>query len=83
MLLKALALSHQRPFQDDTTFLVALAVLSGKLVDPAQLAIAVLAADVSHHVSSSQHHSVLYLAVLQVDHLVEEEGSTRGTGEAG
>lgn len=82
MLLEALALPHQRPLQDDAALLVALAVLGGELVDPAQLAVAVLAADVSHHVAAREHDAVLHLAVLEVDNLVEEKGSARGPGEA-
>ena len=70
MLLKALALPNQRPLQDDPSLLVPLTVLSGKLVNPAQLAVAVLAADVPHHVSPREHHSVLHLAVLEVHHLL-------------
>lgn len=81
-MLKALALPHQRPLQDDAALLVALALLGGKLVHPAQLAVAVLAADVSHHVSSCQHDSVLHLAVLQIDNLVEQESSAGGSSEA-
>lgn len=81
-MLKAFALPHQRPLQDDTALLVALALLRGELVHPAQLAVAVLTADVPHHVSSRQHDSVLDLAVLQIHHLVEQESSARGSGEA-
>lgn len=73
MLLEALALPHQRPLQDHAALLVALAVLGGELVDPAQLTVAVLTADVSHHVSAGQHHTVLHLAVLQVHHLRDED----------
>lgn len=62
--LKAFALPHQRPLQDDATFLVALTFLRGELVHPAELTVAVFAADISHHVSPSQHDSVLHLAVL-------------------
>lgn len=69
MLFKALTLPNQRPLQDDATLLVPLTVLSGELVDPPQLAVAVLAADVPHHVPAGEHHSVLHLAVLQVHHL--------------
>ena len=71
MLLEALALSHQRTLQDHAALLVALALLRGVLVDPAQLAVAVLTADVSYHVSSCEHQSVLHLSVLQVHHLGE------------
>lgn len=72
--LEAFALPHQRPLQDDTALLVALAFLGGKLIHPAELAVAVLAADVPHHVSSCQHDSVLNLAVLQIHNL---EGSSQ------
>lgn len=81
MLLKALTLPNQRPLQDDTSLLVPLTVLSSKLIDPTQLAVAVLTAYVPHHVSSSKHHSVLYLAILEVHHLVEEESSACGSSE--
>lgn len=82
MLFKALTLSDQCPLQDDTSFLVPLTVLSGKLVDPTQLAVAVLAADVPHHVPAGEHHSVLHLAILQVHHLIEEERSACGSCES-
>lgn len=67
--LKAFALPHQRPLQDDTALLVALTFLRSKLVHPSQLAIAVLAADVSHHVIPCQHLSVLHLTMLQIHNL--------------
>lgn len=82
MLFKALALPNQSPLQDDASLLVPLTVLSGKLIDPTQLAVAVLAADVSYHVSAGEHHSVLHLAVLQVHHLIEEERSSCGSCES-
>lgn len=66
---EAFALPHQRPLQDYSSLLVALAFLRGKLVHPAQLTVAVLAADVPHHVSPCQHDPVLDLAVLQVHNL--------------
>lgn len=69
MLFKALTLPNQRPLQYDAALLVSLTVFGSKLVDPTQLAIAVLAADISHHVPASKHHSVLHLAILQVYHL--------------
>ena len=77
-MLEPFALPHQRPLQDDTALLVALAFLSGEFVHPAQLAVAVLAADVPHHVSAGQHDSVLHLAVLQV-HNLEGSSQTRVT----
>lgn len=69
MLFEAFALPHQGPLEDHSALLVALAVLGRKLIDPAQLTVAVLAADVSHHVSAGEHHPVLHLAVLEVHHL--------------
>lgn len=81
-MLEAFALPHQCPLQDNTAFLIALTFLGGKLVHPAQLAVAVFAADIPHHMSSCQHDSVLHLAVLQIHNLVEEEGSAGGSGEA-
>lgn len=68
-MLKAFALPHQRSLQDDTALLVTLTFLCSKLVHPAQFAVAVLAADVPHHVSPRQHHSVLHLTVLQIHNL--------------
>lgn len=58
------ALPHQGSLQDDPPFLVTLAVLCGELVDPAQFAVAVFAADVSHHVAAGEHDAVLDFAVL-------------------
>ncbi len=81
MLLEALSLPHQRSLQDHTALFIALAVLGGELVDPAQLAVAVLTADVSHHVSAGQHHAVLHLAVLQVHHLTHTHTHTHGHSE--
>lgn len=69
MLFKALTLPNQCPLQDDPALLVPLTVLSSKLIDPTQLAVAILAADVPHHVSAGEHHSVLHLTVLEVHHL--------------
>lgn len=69
VLFEALALSNQRSLQDDPALFVPLAVFGSKLVNPAQLAVAVLAADIPHHVPSSEHHPVLHLTVLEVHHL--------------
>lgn len=81
--LEAFALPHQRPLQDDAALLVALALLCGEFVHPTEFAVAVLAADVTHHVPPRQHDSVLHLAVLQIHNLVEEESPASGSGEAG
>lgn len=67
--LKAFALPHQRPLQDDAAFFIALALLCRKLVHPAQFAVAVLAADVPHHVSSGEHDAVLDFTLLQIHNL--------------
>lgn len=81
-MLEALALSHQSPLQDDSALLVALTFLGGELVHPAQLTVAVFAADVPHHVPPRQHDSVLHLAVLQIHNLVEQKSSAGGSSEA-
>lgn len=67
--LEAFALPHQRPLQDDAALLVALALLCGEFVHPTEFAVAVLAADITHHVPPRQHDSVLHLAVLQIHNL--------------
>lgn len=69
MLLEALALPDQGSLQDDAALLVALAVLGGKLIDPAQFAVAVLAAHVPDHVAAREHDPILNFTVLQIDHL--------------
>lgn len=78
MLLEAFALPDQGSFQDDAALLVALAVLSGKLIDPAQFAVAVLAAHVPDHVAPSEHDPVLNFTVLQIYHLGQTH-SAQGT----
>lgn len=82
MLFKALTLPNQCPLQDDTSLFIPLTILGSKLIDPTQFAVAVLAADVPHHVSAGKHHSVLDLAVLEVHHLIEEESSACGSSES-
>lgn len=67
--LEAFALCHQRPLQDDAALLVALTFLSGELIHPAQLTVAILAADIPHHVPPCQHDSVLDFTVLQIHNL--------------
>lgn len=75
MLLKTLALPDQRPLQDDASLFVSLTVLSSKFVDPSQFAVAVLAANVSYHVPSGEHHSILHLAILEVHHLQNRQAN--------
>lgn len=81
MLLKALALSNQSSLQDHTAFLIALAVFSGKLIDPSQFAIAVFAAHISNHVAAGEHDPVLNFTVLQINNLVKKKRSASGTGK--
>lgn len=81
VLLDAVALGNKRPLEDDTPLLVPLGLLSGKLVDPAQLGITVLARHVSYHVPACQHHPVLDFAVVKVHHFVEKERSAGGSGK--
>lgn len=82
MLFEALALPNQRSLQDHAAFLVPLAVFSGKLIDPPQLATAVLAAHVSDHVAASEHDPILDFTVLQVNYLVKKKRSTSGACES-
>lgn len=82
MLLDAIALGDKCPLKDDSSLLVPLALLSGKLVHPAELGVAVLAGHVAYHVPARQHHSVLHLAVIEVDHFVEEECPSRGSSKS-
>lgn len=83
VLLDAVALRDQGPLEDDAALLVALTLLCGKLVDPAQLGVAVLAGHIAYHVPARQHHSVLHLTVVEVDHFVEQERPPRGAREPG
>lgn len=76
MLLKTLTFPDQRPLQDDSPLFVPLTVLSSKFVDPSQFAVAVLAANVSYHVPSGEHHSVLHLAILEVHHLENRQANS-------
>lgn len=80
MLLEAFALPDQGSLQDDTALLVALAVFSGKLIDPAQFAVAVLAAHVPDHVAAGEHDPVLNFTVLQVYHLGQTHSVSLPTG---
>ena len=76
VLFETFTLGNKCSFKDDAAFFVALILLGGKLVNPAELGVTVFAGDVSHHVSAGQHDPVLDLAKVQVDHFTEEEGST-------
>ena len=95
----AITLLDQCPLQDDPALLVPehhldhhhdqhndpspLVILCCKLIHPAQLGITVLAEDIPDHVAPSQHHPVHHLAVVQVDHLVEQEASASCSCEPG
>lgn len=82
MLLEALALPDQGSLQDNAALPVALAVLGGKLIDPAQFAVAVLAAHVPDHVAAGEHDPILNFTVLQIDHLVKKKGPSCGPCKA-
>ena len=64
----------QCSFQDDLSFLVSLGFIQSKLIDPANLCLAVLAWDIPYHVSSCQHLSILDFGSNEVDYSAEEEG---------
>ena len=82
-LIDAVGFDDECPLEDDSGLFVPLRLLGGELVHPAQLGVAVLAVDVPDHVSAGEHDPVLDVAVVEVDHLVEEEGPARGPREAG
>lgn len=82
MLFKSLTLCYEGTLQDYPAFLVTLIVFCGKLIDPSQLGITVLTGHVTDHVSSGQHHTVLYLTVVQVYNFVEQESSSSCTCES-
>ena len=99
MFFNAITLLNKCPLQDDPALLVPehhhdhhhaqhddhspLVILCCKLIHPAQLGITVLAEDIPDHVAPSQHHPVHHLAVVQVDHLAEQEGSASCSCEPG
>jgi len=78
---EAFGLPDEGALQDDATFFVALRVLSREFVDPTQFGVAIFAGNVTHHVATSEHDSVLDVAEGEVDDFVEEEGSSGGAGE--
>jgi hypothetical protein len=51
VLIDAVRLGDERSLEDDTTLLVPLVLLGGKLVDPANFGVAIFAKDVTNHVS--------------------------------
>ena len=99
MFINAVTLLDQSSLQYNSPLLVSLIILSRELVHPAKLGVAVLAVDIPHHVSASQHDPVHHLAEVEVDDLkgdkleldhtrmspdlVEEEGSASGSCEPG
>lgn len=82
MLRQSIALCDESSFQDNATFLVSLLLICCKFVHPPKLSITVFAADISDHVTTRQHHSILNLAIIQIDDFVEEKSASRGTREA-
>lgn len=82
MFLKAIWFCNEGSLQNDTAFLVPLVVFCCKFINPAKLRTAIFAGNVTHHVASSQHHSVLYFTVSQIHHALEEESSSCCSSEA-
>ena len=64
MLVYAVALLYEGALQNDAALLVALVVLGGELVHPAQLGVAVLTVDVPDHVPPSEHDPVHHLTQM-------------------
>ena len=62
VLFDAVGFGDEGAFEDDAALFVALVLLGGKLVDPAELDVALLLRHVAHHVAARQHHAVLHLA---------------------
>jgi len=82
VLFHAIALGNQSPLENDFSLFVSLVLFGGELVNPAQLRVAVLAGDISHHMPARQHDPVLHFTVVQVNHSVEEEGASGGARES-
>ena len=61
------------PLEDDPALLVPLVLLRGVLVHPAQFRVAILAENVTHHVTAGQHGTVLHLAEVAEETKEEEE----------
>ena len=81
VLFDAFVFCDQGPLQDDPALLVPLVLLRGELIHPAQLDVAAFAGHVPNNVSAGEHDPVLHVAVVEVDHFVEEEGPAGGPRE--
>lgn len=76
VVIETLALGDERSLQNHLSLLVSLVVLRRELVDPAEFRLAVLAWDVAHHVTTSEHHAVLHVTEVQIDDAIEEKRSS-------
>ena len=80
--LEPLRLGHQGSLEYNPPLLVLLRLVGGVLIHPAEFGLALLARDVAHHVTASEHDAILHFAVLQIDYFVEEERSARRPRES-
>merc|ERR1719219_1898019 len=83
VLLNAIALLNEGSLQNDSALFVPLVVLCSELVHPTKFGITVLAIHIPDHMPARQHHPVLHLTELEVNHLVEEECSPCSSSEPG
>merc|ERR1719447_2453383 len=83
VLLNAITLLYKSSLQNDSALFVPLIVLRSKLIHPSKFGITVFAIHIPDHMPAGQHHPVLHLAELEVDHLVEEECSPCSSSEPG
>ena len=81
MFINPIAFLDESSLQYNSSLLVSLIVLSGELVHPAQLGVTVLTVDVPDHVPPSEHDPVHHLTQMQIDDLIEEEGSPCGSSK--
>jgi len=79
---EAFSFCDEGALQNYPTLLVPLRLLRRELVDPAKLGIAILAGDITHHVTPRQHHAILHLAEAKVYDTVEQKSSTSGAGKS-
>ena len=80
-IVEAFALCHKCALEDDATFFVPLILFRCKLINPTKLGIAVFTRHVTNHMATCQHDTILYLAISEVHHPVEQERSACCTRE--
>ena len=79
MFFKTLWFCHKCTLKNNFPFLVPLVFFICKLVDPSKFCITILTHDISHHMPTCKHDTILNFTVGQVDNLVEEEGTSCST----